>query len=121
LRCSWSTEEDQKRLEEKAPLFARDGSANGRHHALFPNVIILLLRGLKLPGAEPRMFLCLAACSVAFAVTVAATAVLHLQAVGSSKEVSMDTKMVHRKVVRNSILEAIQGIGTAAIGGVLAT
>jgi len=30
----------------------------------------------------------------------------------------MDTKLVHRKVVRNSILEAIQGIGTAAIGGV---
>jgi hypothetical protein len=29
----------------------------------------------------------------------------------------MDTKLVHRKVVRNSILEAIQGIGTAAIGG----
>jgi hypothetical protein len=33
----------------------------------------------------------------------------------------MDTKLVHRKVIRNSILEAIQGIGTAAIGGVLAT
>lgn len=63
----------------------------------------------------------MAACSVALAITVAATAVLHLQAVGSSKEVCMDTKLVHRKVVRNSILEAIQGIGTAAIGGVLAT
>jgi hypothetical protein len=59
----------------------------------------------------------MAACSVALAITVAATVVLHLQAVGSSKEVSMDTKLVHRKVVRNSILEAIQGIGTAAIGG----
>jgi len=63
----------------------------------------------------------MAVCSVALAITVAATVVLHLQAVGSSWEVSMDTKLVHRKVVRNSILEAIQGIGTAAIGGVLAT
>lgn len=63
----------------------------------------------------------MAACFVALAITVAATVVLHLQAVGSSKEVSMDTKLVHRKVVRNSVLEAIQGIGTAAIGGVLAT
>ena len=63
----------------------------------------------------------MAACSVALAITVAAAVVLHLQAVGSSQEVSMDTKLVHRMVVRNSILEAIQGIGTAAIGGVLAT
>jgi hypothetical protein len=63
----------------------------------------------------------MAACSVALAITVAATVVLHLQAVGSSQEVSMDTTQVHRKVVRNSILEAIHGIGTAAIGGVLAT
>jgi hypothetical protein len=63
----------------------------------------------------------MAACSVAFAITVAATAILHWHAVGSSNEVSMDTKLVHRKVVRTSILEAIQAIGTAAIGGVLAT
>lgn len=63
----------------------------------------------------------MAACSVAFAITVAATVFLHLQAVGRFKEVSMDTEMAHRMVVRNSILEAIQGIGTAAIGGVLAT
>jgi hypothetical protein len=63
----------------------------------------------------------MAACSLALAITVAATVLLHLQAVGSSEEVSMDTKLVHRKVVRNSILEAIQGIGMAAIGGVLAT
>jgi len=63
----------------------------------------------------------MAACSVALAITVAATVVLHLQAVGNSKEVSMDTNLVHRKVVRTSVLEAIQGIGTAAIGGVLAT
>jgi len=33
----------------------------------------------------------------------------------------MDTNLVHRKVVRTSVLEAIQGIGTEAIGGVLAT
>jgi len=33
----------------------------------------------------------------------------------------MDTRLVHREVVRNSVLEVIQGIGTAAIAGVLAT
>jgi hypothetical protein len=63
----------------------------------------------------------MAACSVALAITVAATAFLHLQAVGSSQEVSMDRKPVHRKVVRNSVLEVIRGIGTAAIADVLAT
>ena len=63
----------------------------------------------------------MAACSVGLAVTVAATVVLHRHALGGSKEVSMDTKMVHRKVVRTSILEVIQATGTAAIGGVLAT
>jgi len=63
----------------------------------------------------------MAACSVALAITVAATVALHLQAVGSSKEAPMDTKLVHRKVVRTSILEAVQDIGTTAIGGVLAT
>jgi len=77
---------------------------------------------LKLPGAEPgTLFLCMAACPIAFAITVAASVVLHWYALGRSKEVSMDTKPVHRKVVRTSILEAIQAIGTAAIGGVLAT
>jgi hypothetical protein len=81
----------------------------------------LLSSGLKLPGAEPGTFLCVAARSLALAITVAATVFLHLQAVGSSQEVSMDTKLVHRKVVRNSVLEVIQGIGTAAIAGVLAT
>ena len=63
----------------------------------------------------------MAACSLALAIAVAATVFLHLQAVGSSQEASMDTKWVHRKVVRNSVLEVIQGIGTAAIAGVLAT
>ena len=63
----------------------------------------------------------MAACSLTLAITVAATVFLHLQAVGSSQEVSMDTKLVHRKVVRNSVLEVIQGIGRAAIAGVLAT
>ncbi len=33
----------------------------------------------------------------------------------------METKPVHRKVVRTSVLEVIRGAGTAAIGGILAT
>jgi hypothetical protein len=32
----------------------------------------------------------------------------------------MENKMVHRKVVRSSFLAAVEGIGTAAIGGLLA-
>jgi hypothetical protein len=32
----------------------------------------------------------------------------------------MENKQAHRKMVRISFLEAIQGIGTAAIGGLLA-
>jgi hypothetical protein len=33
----------------------------------------------------------------------------------------MDTRQVHRKMVRNSVLEVLQGSGMAAIGGFLAT
>ena len=95
-------------------------SATDPNDASLLHAIMFISRGLKLPGAEPGTFLCMAACSIAFAITVAATAI-HWHAVGSSKEVSMDTKLVHRKVVRTSILEAIQAIGTAAIAGVLAT
>jgi hypothetical protein len=63
----------------------------------------------------------MAACLIAFAITVAARVVSHWPDVtGSSKEVSMQNKMVHQKMVRSSFLRVVEGIGTAAIGGLLA-
>ena len=80
-------------------------------------------RGLKLPVADTagNLYLCMAACSIAFAITVAARIASYWSDVaGISKEVPMGNKMVHRKVVRSSFLEVIEGVGTAAIGGLLA-
>jgi len=68
-----------------------------------------------------KFYLCMAACPIAFAITVAATVILHWQAANvSSKEVSMDTKHVHREMVRTSVTEVIRQAGTATIGGLLA-
>jgi len=78
---------------------------------------------LRLPvaGTVGTLSLCLAACPIAFAITVAARfASQWADVTGSSKEVSMENKMVHRKVVRSSFLEVLEGSGTAAIGGLLA-
>jgi len=62
----------------------------------------------------------MAACTVGLAITVAMKVVSSWHANGSSKEDSMETKQAHRKVVRSSILSAIEAIGTTAIGGLLA-
>jgi hypothetical protein len=71
--------------------------------------------------AVGTLSLCMAACFVAFAITVAVRIASHWSDVArSSKEVSMDNKMVHRKVVRSSFLEVMEGSGTAAIAGLLA-
>jgi len=81
-------------------------------------------REFKLPaaGVVRMSFLSLAAGPVAFAITVAAAIALSWSgANGNPKEVTMETKTVHRKVVRTSVLQVIQGVGTAAIGGILAT
>jgi len=77
---------------------------------------------LKLPVAETagNFYLCMAACPIAFAVTVIAHLVSHWRDVPDYKEVSMDKKMVHRKMVRSSVLRTIEGAGMAAIGGLLA-
>jgi hypothetical protein len=81
-------------------------------------------RGLKLPGAESvrSFYLSLAACSVALTITVALRLALGRQnADGIVWEDSMENKAVHRKVARSSFLSIIGDIGTAAIGGLLAT
>ena len=71
--------------------------------------------------AVGNLYLYVAVCTVGLAITVAMKMASNWHANGSSKEDSMETKQAHRKVVRTSILEAIQAIGTAAIGGVPAT
>lgn len=70
--------------------------------------------------AVRNLYLCMAACTVGLAITVAMKVVSNWRANGSSKEDSMETKQAHRKVVRSSILSAIEAIGTTAIGGLLA-
>jgi hypothetical protein len=63
----------------------------------------------------------MAACSLAFVISVAVRIASHWADVaGSSKEVPMGNKMVHRKMVRSSFLEVIEGAGPAAVGGLLA-
>lgn len=80
------------------------------------------LRGLKLPVAETagNSYPCLAACTVALAITVALKMASNWHANGSSKEESMDTKKAYRKMVRTSVLITLEAIGRAAIGGLLA-
>jgi hypothetical protein len=78
---------------------------------------------LKLPVAETagKFYLSMAACLVALAFTIAATVASNWHgALGSSQEVSMDTKVVYCKVVCNSVLEVTKAAGAAAIGGLLA-
>jgi len=70
--------------------------------------------------AVGNLYLCMAACTVGLAITVAMKMVSNWHAHGSSKEDSMETKQAHRKVVRSSILSNIEAIGTTAIGGLLA-
>jgi hypothetical protein len=70
--------------------------------------------------AVGSLYLCMAACTVGLAITVAMKVVSNWHANGSSKEDSMETKQAHRKVVRSSILSTIDAIGTTAIGGLLA-
>ena len=70
--------------------------------------------------AVGNLYLCMAACTVGLAITVAMKVVSNWHANGSSKEDSMETKQADRKVVRSSILSAIEAIGTTAIGGLLA-
>ena len=70
--------------------------------------------------AVGNLYLCMAACTVGLAITVAMKMVSNWHANGSSKEDSMETKQAHRKVVRSSILSNIEAIGTTAIGGLLA-
>jgi hypothetical protein len=65
-------------------------------------------------------YLCMAACAVGLAITVAMKVVSNWHANGNSKEVSMETIQAHRKVVRSSVLSTIEAIGTTAIGGLLA-
>ena len=77
---------------------------------------------MRLPtaGAVGHSFLPVATCSVALAFTVAAQFLLNLAgAVGCNEEDTMDKK-VYRKVVVNSVLQVLTGIGTVAIGGCLA-
>jgi hypothetical protein len=61
----------------------------------------MLCTGLKLPaaGAVGNLYLCMAACTVGLAITVATKMVSNWHANGSSKEDSMETKQAHRKVV----------------------
>lgn len=66
--------------------------------------------------------LCLAACSVGLAITVAAKmASKWFGANGSSEEDTMESKSVRRKMVRSSFFGVIEETGTAAVGGLLAT
>jgi hypothetical protein len=70
--------------------------------------------------AVGNLYLCMAACTVGLAITVAMKLVSNWHANGSSKEDSMETKQAHRKVVRSSILSTIEAVGTTTIGGLLA-
>jgi hypothetical protein len=65
--------------------------------------------------AVGNLYLCMAACTLGLAITVAMKVVSNWLANGNSKEDSMETKQAHRKVVRSSILSTIE-----AIGGLLA-
>jgi len=79
-------------------------------------------RGLKLPVADEARMFSLAACSVGVALTFAARALSHSEVVnGGHKEKSMEIKTVGSMMVRSSFFGVIADIGTAAIGGILAT
>jgi hypothetical protein len=81
---------------------------------------------LKLPVTETarNFYLCMAACSVDLAITIAAKLASNWSGANGVQEDCMDKmvhrKMVHRKMVRGSVLSIIEAIGTAAIGGLLA-
>jgi hypothetical protein len=66
-----------------------------------------------------NFYLCMAACSVGLAITIAAKLASNWSGANGVQEDSMD-KMVHRKMVRGSVLSIIEAIGTAAVGGLLA-
>lgn len=78
--------------------------------------------GLSLPyaGSVRCGFLFMVVRPVAFALTVVANLLRVQAAKPDSQEVTMEKQTAHRKVARISMLETLSGVGTAAIGGILA-